>query len=68
MPSLALVCIQAIILMMVCRASPSEIGSQFIGTTGTTSTTGRGTTTSVGTLGTFLFRTTGNGVLVVFGD
>src|SRR6266508_1202056 len=33
--SLTLVCIQAIVLMMVCCVFPSEIGGQFIGTTGT---------------------------------
>src|SRR6266540_2886657 len=64
-PSLALVCIQAIVLMTVCYAFPSGVSGQFIGTIGTGGGSG---TTNFGTLGTFLFRTTGSGVLVAFGD
>src|SRR6266540_7334205 len=64
-PSLALMCIQAIVLMMVCCAFPSGIGGRFIGTTGTMGGgSGNGTTG----FGTFLFRTTGNSILIAFGD
>src|SRR6266542_6579893 len=64
-PSLALVCIQAIVLMMVCYAFPSGISDRFIGITGTMGGgSGNGTTN----FGTFLFRTTGNSILVAFGD
>src|SRR6266511_1271068 len=64
-PSLALVCIQAIVLMMVCCTFPSGVGGRFIGTTGTIGGgSGNGTTD----FGTFLFRTVGNGVLMAFGD
>src|SRR6266498_379240 len=64
-PSLAFVCIQAIILMMVCCVFPSGVGGRFIGTTGTIGGgSGNGTTS----FGTFLFRTVGSGVLVAFGD
>src|SRR6266511_2372281 len=64
-PSLALVCIQTIVLMMVCCAFPSGVGGQFIGTTGPI---GGGSDNGITSFGTFLFRTTGNGVLVAFGD
>src|SRR6266542_2761644 len=63
--SLALVCIQAIVLMMVCCAFPSGIGSRFIGTTGTI---GGGSGSGTTNFGTFLFRTTGNSVLIAFGN
>src|SRR6266498_446449 len=63
MPFLALVCIQAIVLMMVCYAFPSGVGGRFIGTT---SGSGKGSSTTI--FGTFLFRTIGKGVLVAFGD
>src|SRR6266542_1357915 len=67
-PSLALVCIQAIILMMVCCAFPSGVGGRFIGTTGTMGVMrGSGGNGATG-FDTFLFRTVGNGVLVAFGD
>jgi len=61
-----LVCIQAIVLMMVCHASPSGISGRFIDTLGSGSggSSGGGTTF----FGTFLFQTTGNDVLVAFGD
>src|SRR6266540_3713899 len=62
-PSLALACIQAIVLMMVCHPSPSGVGGQFIDAT--SAIEGGGGTTSFGT---FLFCTIGNGVLVAFGD
>ena len=64
-PSLALVCIQAIVLMTVCCAFPSGIGSRFIGTTGTI---GGGSGSGTTNFGTFLFRTVGISVLVAFGD
>ncbi len=70
MPSLALVYIQAIVLMMVCHVSLSGISGRFIGTTstmdtiGTIGTIGAGDTT---VFGTFLFRTTSSSVLVAFG-
>jgi len=64
-PSLALVCIQAIVLMMVCHVFPSGVSGRFIGTAGTI---GGGGTTNFGTLGTFLFRTIGSDVLVDFSD
>jgi len=66
MPSLALVCIQAIVLMTVCRPFPSSISGQFISTTGTISIIGDGGDTT--NFGTFLFCTTSSGVLVAFGD
>ena len=64
-PSLALVCIQAIVLMMVCCVFPSGVGGRFIGTIGNIGGGGSSGTTSFST---FLFHTTGNGVLVAFGD
>src|SRR6266540_762582 len=67
-PSLALVCIQAIVLMMVCCAFPSGIGGRFIGTTGTIGVMGGGSGNGTTSFGTFLFRTVGNGVLIAFGD
>jgi len=70
-PSLALACIQAIVLMMVCHSSPSRIDGQFISTTGTKDVIGSGgsgVTTSFSTLGTFLFHTIGSSVLVAFSD
>ncbi len=66
MPFLMLVCIQAIVLMMIYHASPSEVGSQFIGATSTTGGNGGGSDTTI--FGTFLFHTTGNSVLVAFGN
>src|SRR6266498_2159619 len=66
-PSLALVCIQAIVLMMVCCAFPSGVSGRFIGTTDTMGAIGGGGSGTT-SFGTFLFRTTGNGVLVAFGD
>src|SRR6266508_483313 len=67
-PSLVLVCIQAIVLMMVCCAFPSGVGGRFIGTTGTMGAIGGGGSNGTTNFGTFLFRTVGNGVLVAFGD
>src|SRR6266498_3401854 len=64
-PSLALVCIQAIVLMTVCCAFPSGIGSRFISTTDTIGGSGGSNTTRFGT---FLLHTISNGVLVAFGD
>jgi len=55
MPFLALVCIQANVLMMVCHSSPSEVDSRFIGTINTISSSS-GSDTGSG-FGTFLFRT-----------
>src|SRR6266540_193467 len=63
--SLTLVCIQAIVLMMVCCAFPSRVSGRFIGTMGAIEGgSGNGTTS----FSTFLFRTTGNSILVAFGD
>src|SRR6266511_2182366 len=67
-PSLALVCIQAIVLMMVCYAFPSGVGGQFIGITGTMGAIGGGGGSDTTSFGTFLLRTVGNSVLVAFGD
>src|SRR6266511_4028192 len=67
-PSLALVCIQAIVLMMVCYAFPSEVGGRFIGTTGTKGAMRDGSGTGTTGFGTFLFRISGISVLVAFGD
>ena len=53
-------------LIIVCRAFPSGDGGRFIDTTGTISAIGGGDNTT--SFGTFLFRTTGSGVLVAFGD
>src|SRR6266542_4015310 len=64
-PSLALIYIQAIILMMVCYAFPSRVSGRFIGTTGTM---GVGSGNSTTSFDTFLFRITGNDVLVAFSD
>src|SRR6266542_6191399 len=64
--SLALVCIQAIVLMMVCCAFPSGISSRFIGTTGTMGAIGGGSGNGTTGFGTFLFHTVGNSVLVAF--
>src|SRR6266498_1284615 len=63
-PSLALVCIQAIVLIMVCRAFPSGVGSRFIATTGTMGAIGGGSGNDTTGFGTFLFQTIGSGVLV----
>src|SRR6266542_14143 len=54
-PSLALVCIQAIVLMMVCYAFPSGVGSRFISTTGTMDTIGDGNGNGTTSFGTFFF-------------
>src|SRR6266540_870721 len=67
-PSLALVCIQAIVLMMICYAFPSGVGGRFINTTGTMGTIGGGSGNGTTNFGTFLFCTTSNSVLVAFGD
>src|SRR6266511_591499 len=67
-PSLALVCIQAIVLMMVYCAFPSGVGGRFIGATDTMGAIGGGDGNGTTSFGTFLFRTTGNGVLIAFGD
>src|SRR6266536_3579379 len=61
-PSLALMCIQAIVLMMVCCAFPSGVGGRFIGTTGTMGAIGGGSGNNTTSFGTFLFRTVGSGV------
>jgi len=56
---------------MVYRLSPSGVGGQFIGTTGTMGIIGGdsgNSTTSFDTLGTFLFQTVGISVLVAPGD
>src|SRR6266542_4469088 len=67
-PSLALVCIQVIVLMMVCCAFPSGVSGRFIGTTGTMGAIGGGGGNGTTNFDTFLFRTVSNGVLVAFGD
>src|SRR6266545_4938298 len=67
-PSLALVCIQAIVLMIVCCAFPSGVSGRFIGTTGTMGTIGGGRGNGITSFGTFLFCTIGNGILAAFGD
>ncbi len=54
--------------MMVCCAFPFGVGGRFIGTTGTTDAIGGGNDNGTISFGTFLFRTTGNGILVAFGD
>src|SRR6266498_1866579 len=66
--SLALVCIQAVVLMIVCCAFPSGVGGRFIGITGTMGVIGGGSDNDTTSFGTFLFRTTGNGVLIAFGN
>src|SRR6266498_1321507 len=68
MPSLALVCIQAIVLMMVCCTFASGVGGRFIGTTSTMGTIGGGRGNGTTDFGTFLFLTVRSGVLVAFGD
>src|SRR6266540_2649245 len=67
-PSLALVCIQAIVLMTVCCAFPSGVIGRFIGTTSTMGAIGSGGGNGTTNFGTFLFLTVGSGVLVAFGD
>ena len=68
-PSLAFVCIQAIVLMIVCHASPSEVSGRFIGTIGTIGGNSGGSANgSITNFGTFLFRTFGIGVRVTFGN
>ncbi len=54
--------------MMVCCAFPSEVGGRFIGTTDTMGAIGNGSGNGTTSFGTFLFRTTGNSVLVAFSD
>ena len=54
--------------MIVCYAFPSGIGGRFIGTTGTMGAIGGGNGNGTTSLGTFFFRTTGNGILTAFGD
>src|SRR6266540_6230121 len=61
-PSLALACIQAIVLMTVCCVFASGVGGRFIGTTGTMGAIGGSNCDPTG-FGTFLFRTVGNSVL-----
>src|SRR6266511_5526299 len=67
-PSLALVCIQAIVLMTVCCAFPSGVSGRFIGITGTMGAIGGGSGNGTTNFGTFLFLTVGSGVLMAFGD
>src|SRR6266542_2198500 len=67
-PSLALVCIQAIVLMTVCCAFPSEVGGRFIVTTGTMGAIGSGGGNGTTNFGTFLFLTVRNDVLIAFSD
>ncbi len=73
-PSLALVCIYANVLITVCRSSPSGVRGRFIGTTGTTGSGGSNAggsdssdddTTSCNT---FPFRTFDIGVWMTTGD
>src|SRR6266498_2958984 len=54
-PSLALMCIQAIVLMIVCCTFPSGVSGRFIDTTGTIDAIGGGSGTT--NFGTFLFLT-----------
>ena len=54
--------------MMVCHAFPFGISGQFMGITGTMSAIGSGDGSGTTSFGTFLFCTTGNSVLVAFGD
>ena len=54
--------------MMVCYAFPSGVGGRFIGTTSTMGAMGGGSSNGTTSFGTFLFHTTGNSVLVAFGD
>ncbi len=65
MPFLALVCIHASVLMTVCHLSPSGVGGRFMGIMGTMGGSGSGGTTNFGT---FLFHTTGSGILIAFGN
>ncbi len=51
--------------MTVCHPSPSGVNDQFMNTMDTTSGGGSGGTTNFGT---FLFHTTGSGVLIAFGN
>ncbi len=67
MPSLALVCIHASVLMMVCHPSPSGISSRFIGTIGTTGDDSSGSGSSSGGI-TFLFLTLGIGIQMTTSD
>src|SRR6266540_4668436 len=67
-PSLALVCIQAIVLIIVCCVFPSGVSGRFIGTTGTMDAIGSGGGNGTTSFGTFLFRSTGNNILVAFSD
>ena len=72
MPSLALVCNHVNVLIMVCHPFPSGVGSLFIGATSTTSSGGGNGGNDGGdgitNFSTFLFRTTGSGVLIAFSD
>ena len=54
--------------MMVCYAFPSGVSGRFIDTTGTIDAIGGGRGNGTTSFGTFLFRTTGNSVLVAFSD
>src|SRR6266542_4853446 len=67
-PSLALVCIQAIILMIVCHMFPSRVSDRFISTIGTIGTTGGDGGSGTTGFGTFLFHITSSSVLVAFSD
>src|SRR6266542_3386301 len=67
-PFLALVCIQAIVLMIVCCAFPSGVGGRFIGTTGTMGVIGGGRGNGTTNFGTFLFRTVVNVFLLAYVD
>ena len=67
MPSLTLVCIHANVLIVVYHLFPSEVSGQFIGTMDTTGG-GSGGDGGATNFGTFLFCTTGSGILIAFGD
>ncbi len=68
MPSLALVCIHANVLMMICHPSPFRVSGRFISIKGTAGGSGDSTGGGTGGFGTFLFHTIGSGVLIAFGD
>ena len=54
--------------MIICHPFSSGISGQFIGTIGTIGAISGGGDGGTTTFGTFLFHTTGNGVLVAFGN
>ncbi len=64
-PFLALICIHANVLMTVYYLSPSGVSGQFMGTMGTM---GGDDSSGITNFGTFLFCTTGSGVLISFND